>query len=94
MTAPLTRADLAELREASRRPLFTSGFWIDAAERAIVSAAQGALAVFLADTFVFGAGEAWLALAVGAATGAGSSLLKSIAASGSGTGSASLAPSV
>jgi hypothetical protein len=89
-----TRNELAELRDAARRPLFTGRFWLDLAERVATSAAGGALAVLTLDGFNLIAGDSWAALAVGAGVAALTSLLKGVAASGAGNGSASLVPSV
>ncbi|GEB46952.1 hypothetical protein MTE01_28970 [Microbacterium testaceum] len=89
-----TRNELAAIRAASRKPIFTGLFWADLGERVITSAAGGALAVASATTFVIHEPTSWEALALGAASGALLSLLKGVAASASGTGSASLARSV
>ncbi|QWY81844.1 holin [Microbacterium phage Honk] len=89
-----TRNELAELREAAKRPIFRAVFWIDTAERVITSAAGGALAVATAAPFALGEPASWQALATAAGVAALVSLLKAVAASATGTGSASLAPSV
>ena len=89
-----TRNELAAIRAASRRPWLTGVFWLDLVERVGTSAVGGALAVASAAPFVIGESASWEALGVGAASAAILSLLKGLAAAGSGTGSASLAPSV
>lgn len=89
-----TRNELAAIRDAQRKPLFTGAFWADTAERVITSAAGGALAVASASTFILNAPDSWAAIGLGAGTAAVVSLFKAIVASSSGTGSASLVPSV
>ncbi|MEO2133371.1 MULTISPECIES: holin [unclassified Microbacterium] len=93
----LTRADIrAAVKAASTASptVLTAAFWADLAERVLTSAAGGALAVVTAAPFALGEAASWEAVAVGAGTAALVSFLKGIAASASGTGSASLAPSV
>ncbi len=93
MTIPTTRAELAELAEATaNRPIFTLTFWADLAERVVTSAAGGAAAVASAGAFNLIEVDSWQALAVGAGTAALLSLIKGIAAARS--GSASLVPGV
>lgn len=76
------------------RPLLNPTFWIDLAERVVTSAAGGALAVVTLDGFDLIAGDSWTAIGVGAGVAALTSLLKGLAAAGSGSGSPSLDPRV
>lgn len=96
MSIPKTRAELRALTEAreGRAPIYTATFWADLGERVITSAAGGAAAVAAAGAFNLLAVTSWQELAVGAGTAALISLVKGIAASRVGTGSASLTPSV
>jgi hypothetical protein len=89
-----TRNELAAIRAASRKPIFTGLFWGDLLERVATSAAGGALAVASVSTFAIHEPASWEALALGAASAALLSLLKGVAASATGTGSASLSRSV
>ena len=93
---PLTRAERrAQARAASgRAPIYTATFWADLGERVVTSAASGALAVVSAQTWVLHDPASWQAAAAGAGTAALISLLKGLAASRVGTGSASLTSSV
>lgn len=94
-TSPTRRERrVASEANARRAPLLTGVFWLDLTERAITSAAAGALAVVSATTWVLSDPASWRAVATGAATAGIISLLKSILASRSGTGSASLARDV
>jgi hypothetical protein len=92
----LTRAQRRAQRLAAgeRHPLYTATFWLDLSERVVTSAAGGALAVASVTTFVLHDPTSWAALGVGAGTAALLSLLKGVAASATGTGSASIAPNV
>lgn len=94
-----TPSRAAARRQGARTPdsaprMYDRAFWIDLGERVAASAAGGALAVVSAQTFVLGDPVSWAALGAGAGTAALVSLFKGIAASGIGTGSASLAPRV
>ncbi|WP_424936660.1 MULTISPECIES: holin [Bacteria] len=93
MTLPRTRAERRAATALDSRPaLFTARFWADLVERVITSAAGGALAALTATGFDIGSPAAWIGVAAGAGVAALVSLLKGIAASGS--GSPSLAPGV
>lgn len=94
MAIPRTRAEYeAALEAAKPRPtIFTARFWADIIERVVTSAAGGALAALTATGFDVGNPAAWIGVAAGAGVAALLSLLKGIAASGS--GSASLARGV
>lgn len=93
----LTRAAIRQASaaaDAAERPLLSGRFWLDTFERVVASAAGGALAVASAAPFALGEVASWEALGVGAGVAALVSLLKAIVASGTGTGSASVARSV
>lgn len=93
---PLTRAERrAQARaQVGRAPIYTTTFWLDLGERVVTSAASGALAVASAQTWVLHDPASWQAAAAGAGTAALISLLKGLAASRVGTGSASLTTTV